>query len=126
MKLVPLLVAMLFVLSGCVETRPVSVAPAQASDAALSVAKAYMADRLKDPESMKIRRVAHFRTAEGDRIVCGEMDARNSFGGYNGYSTFYVRLEGNAVKRAHFGEDARWAAQAGCDQARTGVVQVAV
>ncbi len=121
-----LTLAVLALVAGCVETRDVAVSPAQASSSALATAKAFMADRLKDPESMKIRDVAHYKTVEGDRIVCGEMDAKNSYGGYGGYSTFYVRLQGNVVKKAFFGRDYDYDATDGCLQAARGSIKVAV
>ncbi|TMV02576.1 hypothetical protein FGK63_20325 [Ruegeria sediminis] len=111
--------------TACVPTRDVSVSPVQASSRNLATAKAHMAAALKDPESMKIRNVSHYKTAEGDWIVCGEMDAKNSFGGYNGYSPFYFRLQGNTVKKAHFGDDSDWLATTACTQSASGTIKVA-
>lgn len=68
----------------------------------------------------------HYLTAEGDRIVCGQMDAKNSFGGYNGYTTFYVRLNGNTVQVAYFGESSEFKADIGCTEAEAGNVHIAV
>lgn len=112
-------------LAACLETKDVSVTPAAENDAALQTASFHMSEQLKDPESLKLRRVSHFRTSEGDDIICGEMDAKNSFGGYNGYTPFYVRIRSNQVQRAFFGADAKYNAAAGCKDAAAGLIKVA-
>lgn len=52
-----------------------------------------MRNRLKDPDSMKMENV---RVAPGSlptmRTVCGEVNAKNGFGGYTGMRTFYGSL----------------------------------
>lgn len=51
-------------------------------------AKARVSAQLKDPASAEFKDVDQ----AGDR-VCGEVNARNSFGGYTGFVPFYVRGE---------------------------------
>ncbi|QFU23158.1 hypothetical protein FM038_014055 [Shewanella eurypsychrophilus] len=54
--------------------------------------------KLKDPESVqfrnfKIKRGGDYSGAslpDAVRIVCGERNAKNSYGGYTGFKTFYV------------------------------------
>lgn len=52
-----------------------------------------MRNRLKDPDSMKMENVrigpASLPTM---RTVCGEVNAKNGFGGYTGMRTFYGML----------------------------------
>ena len=43
--------------------------------------------QLKDPESATFRNV-HFYSGGGTPVVCGEVNARNGFGGYTGYERF--------------------------------------
>lgn len=52
---------------------------------------------MKDPESAKFRNTKTYHSRFGDKIVCGEYDARNSFGGYTGYDSYYFRLRGGQV-----------------------------
>lgn len=54
------------------------------------VAKAldFMTRDLKDPLSVQYRDVFLSRSPRGD-IVCGEMNAKNSYGGYRGFVRFY-------------------------------------
>lgn len=48
--------------------------------------------QLKDPESATFRNVEQYPTG-----VCGEVNARNSMGGYVGYRGFVVGLGGGVV-----------------------------
>lgn len=43
--------------------------------------------KLKDPDSADFRNV-HFYSGSGRPIVCGEVNAKNSFGGYSGFEPF--------------------------------------
>lgn len=86
-------------LAACVDpnTVPVSVAPAAVSAADRSLTAAYFAQTLRDPDSAQYRGWQGYRLGNGDRVVCGEMNARNGFGGMDGFSPFYLRYSGNAV-----------------------------
>lgn len=60
-----------------------------------ALVKADAVARLKDPESAQFRNV---RTVHG--IVCGELNAKNSFGGYVGFEPFYGRVAENGKAEA--------------------------
>jgi hypothetical protein len=49
------------------------------------VVKRALAEQLKDPGSMKVQHVK----IDGDGVLCGEVNAKNSFGGYAGFSKFF-------------------------------------
>ena len=55
-------------------------------------AKEKLAETLKDPESLKVRnlRLITETGSEGgeSNVLCGEYDAKNSYGGYSGYEAF--------------------------------------
>lgn len=53
----------------------------------IEVGKNKIKDTLKDAESAKFQNV-HFYSGGGVPVVCGEVNARNSFGGYNGFERF--------------------------------------
>ena len=59
---------------------------AAAADPALQEvgAKAFVEAGLKDPSSAQYRGLTHY----SDGVVCGEYNAKNSYGGYTGYSWF--------------------------------------
>jgi hypothetical protein len=57
----------------------------QASQKELEPAKEAVANRMKDPGSTQFRNVSFH---EGTQAVCGEVNAKNSFGGYVGFRAF--------------------------------------
>lgn len=46
---------------------------------------------MKDPSSVQYRGVRSFVTSGNQRIICGEYNAKNSFGAYTGFKPFWVR-----------------------------------
>lgn len=51
--------------------------------------RAAFEDRLKDADSAKFRSIKHKATnAKGSWVICGEVNAKNSYGGYQGYEHF--------------------------------------
>jgi hypothetical protein len=69
--------------------------------------------RLKDPESARFRNLYFHASQPGLMVTCGEVNARNSFGGYGGFKRFIANglpetsfLETD-MKRAEF--DKAWA-----------------
>ena len=58
--------------------------------AAVETAKATISAKMKDPASTTFRYLATYRIGS-DNTVCGEVNAKNSFGAYVGYQAFYYR-----------------------------------
>ena len=58
-----------------------------ATQAQIELVREGMQSRLKDADSAKFRNVRFGTGAEKD-TVCGEVNAKNSFGAYGGYVTF--------------------------------------
>ena len=56
-------------------------------DEAVEAAKAVVAYDLKDPESARFRSI-EIRDFQGGKLICGEVNAKNSYGGYVGYQKF--------------------------------------
>lgn len=79
--------------------------------AVIGKAQAEIASQLKDPSSAQFRNVKAGKTDKGFDIVCGEVNARNGFGGYVGFTPFIWRegTYGGAVgaqgKGAHLVND---------------------
>lgn len=69
-------------------------APALAQNygAMVSKAKSAVSRDFKDPEAAKFRNVGIYKstTGKGGVSVCGEVNAKNSFGAYVGYKRFVV------------------------------------
>lgn len=53
-------------------------------------AKSQVQEMLKDPASVQFKEVAVKKNSLGETAVCGEYNARNSYGGYVGFKTFGV------------------------------------
>ncbi len=44
---------------------------------------------LNDPDSAQFRRVGYTRFENGAAVICGEVNAKNAFGGYSDFRPFY-------------------------------------
>lgn len=88
-----LLVAMSMLLNCCHQG---SQAP-DAKPAAFNEAKSFVVASLKDPDS------ANFRNFQAgtSRSICGAVNARNSYGGYTGFSPFVYSPEGPVADRLY-------------------------
>ena len=54
-------------------------------------------DLLKDPESAQFRNVKVVINTEGKKSVCGQVNAKNSYGGYTGFQSFYAKSNDKIV-----------------------------
>lgn len=79
--------------SACVSGQAVEVAtrPAPTTSADRSLSQSAIAQDLKDPSSAQFRGLRTFALGNGERITCGEVNGKNSFGAYVGFQPFYVR-----------------------------------
>ena len=76
------------------------------SESPESEAKKLISDRLKDPDSVQFRNVVKGPTDKsGKYVLCGELNAKNSMGGYGGFVGF-LTTGGNVNKPPVFiGDD---------------------
>lgn len=120
MKRLALGLAASTLITGCavqMASTPLKNAPTSS----LGIAQAAARDVLKDPDSAKFKNSYQaYRLENGDLVICGEMNAKNSFGGYVGYEPYYVRLRGNIVKHIAMDDLAAYA----CNSAAKGSVPV--
>lgn len=75
----------------------------QDSDPFVIRAKAAISAQMKDPESAQFRDVAHYKSGTID-VLCGSINAKNSFGGYVGFTPFLV-MGNAAVLRENYNAD---------------------
>lgn len=53
-----------------------------------------VSQNMKDPDSVKIRNLSAGRNEKTkELLVCGEVNAKNAYGGYTGFRGFYIRDE---------------------------------
>ena len=81
---VPIAVIFLMMATGC------SSESSQSSKefAWMELGKDMVREKLKDPDSARFRNVFFNRGRDNVPIACGEVNARNSFGGYTGFERF--------------------------------------
>jgi hypothetical protein len=57
----------------------------------LQAAESYIGNQMKDPDTVKFRGL--FMTSnQTSEVVCGSINAKNSYGGYVGFKPFYVEF----------------------------------
>lgn len=82
---------------------------------AIELGKSAVAASLKDPDSAKFRNtrlVAHLQGA----VVCGEVNAKNSYGGYSGFTRFAAGVQAATLEdKSSRYQDINAAANAGID-----------
>lgn len=66
-------------------------------DKAIALAKGEISSDMKDPESSKFRELRFIKAGEKEDgtiegYVCGEINSKNSYGAYAGYTPFYIFL----------------------------------
>lgn len=68
-----------------------AVTPLDIAAFLITHAKQAVRDRARDPDATEFRNVGVYRPDPDPKsayVVCGEANAKNGFGGYNGYQTF--------------------------------------
>ncbi len=89
---------MKLLIAGCLLCMSALVQAQPLDDAALIEAtKQIVADTLKDPGSAQFRNMVVYNGGK-EKAVCGEVNGKNSYGGYVGFKKFYkYETSGNVV-----------------------------
>ncbi len=61
-----------------------------------------VAKRLKDPDSADFRNMKYYHNSKAKHVICGEVNAKNSFGGYIGFQPF---MSGGTLATTYFPDD---------------------
>jgi hypothetical protein len=69
------------------------VAPVDPHAALFAKVRALVVYGLKDPDSAKFRPFQFVTDGSGNQKVCGEVNAKNTYGGYVGFTGFAYTLE---------------------------------
>ena len=62
----------------------------------IATAQKSLSQTLKDPDSAKFQNV-RIVDYEGGKVVCGEVNGKNSYGGYVGYKPFAAGISGSTL-----------------------------
>lgn len=115
----------LALITACAPGETMVATPTTLTQAEQATAQSAVAARLRDPMSAQFQDVVGYALPDGGRIVCGQLNARNGFGGYNGFAPFYVRLRGAEVVRLFHDDGTGYGpAFIGCTRAAEGLIAV--
>lgn len=89
--------------SAVAHSTPVRIDHPEVLDALL---KQFVAANFKDPDSVKYQNVGAFKNDadvvvkyqhDAEIVICGEVNAKNSFGAYTGYTKFMILPRGGGI-----------------------------
>jgi uncharacterized protein YceK len=72
----------------------------KATQAEIAVYQRAVDSNLRDPEAARFRSLRVVRDSEGTLGLCGELNAKNAYGGYIGFSSFYAATVPVSAKAA--------------------------
>lgn len=119
-------------LAGCVANdTPVTTRPAPFVDRDRALIQSAIIDDMKDPGAAQLRKLVAYDLSEGQgRVLCGEVNGKNSFGAYVGFQPFFLRIKDGRAVTSYVGaaasDDLSGAlATKGCTAAASGQMMVA-
>lgn len=120
-----LALAILCTLGACVAATDVPTQSATPPGALVTQTQAQITAQLRDPLSAQWRGIRGYTTAFGDQIICGEINAKNAFGGYVGFKQFYARYRGGQLMNTQLdGEAGLDLASVACGSAAAGTIKI--
>ena len=120
------LIAVLLVVAACAPKVEVTALPSPVDETEQGFVTQVLSQDLRDPGSAQFRGWQGFDLSNGDRIICGKINATNGFGGFVGFSAFFVRLTGQTVQRMYIddGSSSAGPAAIGCSRAARGTIGI--
>ena len=120
------LIAVLLALANCAPKVEVTALPSPVEEPEQAFVTQILSQDLRDPGSAQFRGWQGFDLSNGDRIICGKINATNGFGGFVGFSAFFVRLTGQSVQRMYIddGSSSAGPAAIGCSRAARGTIGI--
>lgn len=80
-------------LAGCVNDTPVTSKPVQISASDKAIVSEGISRSMRDPSSAQFRDWQAYLLSNGHRAVCVQVNGKNGFGGYVGFTQYYIRLD---------------------------------
>lgn len=120
------LIAVLLAVASCAPKVQVTALPSDVTEPEQAFVTEVLSTDLRDPSSAQFRGWQGFDLSNGDRIICGKINATNGFGGFVGFSAFFVRLTGQTVQRMYIddGSSSAGPAAIGCSMAARGTIGI--
>ncbi len=116
----------LVALAACAPKVEVTAIPSDVAEPERIFLTTILSENLRDPDSAQFKGWQGFDLSNGDRIVCGKINATNGYGGYIGFTAFFVRLTGQVVQRMYIddGSSSAGPAAIGCSRAARGTIGI--
>lgn len=113
-------------LAACAPKVEVAARPSEVGEPEQAFMTNILSETLRDPDSARFRGWQGFDLSNGDRIICGKINATNGYGGFVGFTVFFVRLTGQVVQRMYIddGSSSAGPAAIGCSQAARGTIGI--
>lgn len=73
------------------------VAPTSLNPGQTAAVRTFIVRMMKDPESVRHGRIVAGREPSGRLLICGEINAKNSYGGYTGMLPYVVHMNGSQI-----------------------------
>ena len=121
-----ILATFLVSVAACAPKVDVTALPSPVTEIEQALTTQTLIQDLRDPSSAQFRGWQGFDLSNGDRIICGKINATNGFGGFVGFSAFFVRLTGQTVQRMYIddGSSSAGPAAIGCSMAARGTISI--
>ena len=119
-------------LTACVNANdtPVNTRPTPVTAQDRGVVQSAIIDGMKDPGAAQLRNLVAYDLSEGQgRAICGAVNGKNAFGGYDGFQPFFLRVKDGKLVTSYSGSGDpddldRFLAEKGCRDAATGQMMV--
>ena len=117
----------LAVLAACAPKVDVAALPSEVAEPERAFLTTILSENLRDPDSAQFKGWQGFDLSNGDRIICGKINATNGYGGFIGFTMFFARLTGPVVQRLYIddGSSSAGPAAIGCSMAARGTIGIA-
>lgn len=80
----------------------VQVQKVEPSSQMVNSLKGVAEERLRDPASAQYRNFVAYAIGQGETLVCGELNAKNGFGGYVGFQAIAGFFDSSAALRNYY------------------------
>ena len=87
--------------------------------------KTLVSETTRDPEFARFRFLTGCQASNGHTIICGEVNAKNAYGGYAGYTPLWVRIDGKELIAARFAADIADTVRTRCNEVKSGITTIA-
>jgi len=101
-------------LGGCAGSVQANRVPVEMTPQLEKLARDALGERMRDPESLQLTKLAAGKQSDGLTLVCGYYNAKNGFGGYAGPTPFFMIVQNTGKGAVGWERDAAFLIHAKC------------